>query len=119
MSEITNEVVVKTERGDVVARIRLKNDVLHDHCEWYDSFGMLVAYGFFENGHPFTGTFLNWANFFGDLSKEEPYQAGLYCQDWVTIFEASFLSEPPKYEMVIEAYFKGQKIITAVNVKPS
>lgn len=47
----------------------------------------------FNNGVPLTGTFLNWADFFCDFPKEGPFEAELYCQDWVTIFEAGFLSE--------------------------
>jgi hypothetical protein len=109
MAETAKEVVIKTERGEVVARINLEDAVLHGHCEWYDGWGNLIAYGFFKNGTPFTGTFLNWTKFFGDLRKEDPYDAKAYCKDWVTVFEACFRSESPKYEMVIEAYCKEQE----------
>jgi hypothetical protein len=110
MTRPAEELVIKTADGEVVARLNAKGAALHGHCEWYDLRGDLVAYGFFKDGAPFTGTFLNWAKFFGDLSKEEPYEVTAYCRDWVTIFEASFRSESPKYEMVLEAYRKGQPL---------
>ena len=110
MAKITKDVVIKTDRGDVVARMNLKDAVLDEHCEWYDGLGNLVAYGFFNNGAPLTGTFLNWANFFSDFPQEDPFEGELYCQDWVTIFEASFLSESPKYELVTESYSNGRKL---------
>ena len=109
MAETAKEVVIKTETGEVVARMNLKDAALHSHCEWYDGWGNLVAYGSFKNGIPFTGTFLNWTKFFNELPKEDPYDPAIYCKDWVTIFEACFASEPPKYEMVIETYCKEQK----------
>ena len=110
MAEPAKEVIIETEKGEIVARMTLKDAVLHGNCEWYDGWGNLVAYGFFKSGVPLTGTFLNWAKFFGDLSKENPYDAPAYCKNWVTIFEAGFDSEPPKYEMVIEAYCKGIRL---------
>lgn len=110
MAETAKEIIVKTEGGEIVARMNLKDAVLHGHCEWYDGLGNLVACGFFKNGAPFTGTFLNWTKFFGHIRKEDPYDPKVYCRDWVTIFESGFDSEPPKYEMVIEAYSKGTKI---------
>lgn len=110
MAEKTKEIVIKTTMQDIVARMNLKDTLLHGHCEWYDLRGNLVAYGFFKDGAPLAGTFLNWANFLGELPKENPYDAALYCQDWVTIFEACFASEPPNYKMVIEAYYNGTKI---------
>ena len=110
MAGTTKQVVIKTEMGEVVARISIKGILLHGHCEWFDGRGNLIAYGFFKDSTPFTGTFLNWAKFLGQLSKENPYASAVYCRDWVTIFEACFASEPPKYEMVIEVYYKGTQI---------
>jgi len=110
MTETAKEVVVKSKTGEVVGRMNLENGVLHGHCEWYDGWGNLVACGYFKNGAPFAGTFLNWTKFFGHVRQEEPYDPTVYCQDWVTIFESGFDSEPPKYDKVIEAYSRGTKI---------
>ena len=106
----TREIVIRSDIGDVVARINLDGGVLHGHCEWYDGWGNLVAYGVFKSGLPFTGTFLNWSRFFDDPANIDPYNANDYCNDWVTIFEAGFDSEPPNYERVIEVFWKGQSI---------
>ena len=89
MADTTNEIVIKTAQGTVVARINSKDATLDGHCEWYDTWSNLIAYGFFTNGAPFTGIFLNWAKFFG-LHQEDPYDPKLYCQDWVTLFEVLF-----------------------------
>ncbi len=110
MSARANEIVIERERGEVVARMNLKDAVLDGHCEWYDGWGNLIACGSFKDGVPFTGIFLNWTNFFGHLRKEDPYDPTVYCQDWITMFESSFDSEPPKYELVLEAHYKGQKL---------
>lgn len=107
---MAKEIIVQTSAGAIVARMNLEAGVLHGHCEWYDGWGNLVAYGFFHNGLPFTGTFLNWSRFFDDAATQDPYDANNYGKDWVTIFEAGFDSEPPNYERVIEAYWKGQRI---------
>ncbi len=87
MEETTKGIVIKNDLGEVVARINVRDDVLHGHCEWRDGRGSLIAYGFFKDGAPFSGTFLNWSNFLNQLPKDNPYDAAAYCQDWVTIFE--------------------------------
>jgi hypothetical protein len=110
VAETTKTIVISSERGEVVTRVDMTGAVLHGHCEWYDGESNLVAYGFFKSGVPFTGTFLNWAKFFDEFSKDNPYDPAAYCKDWVTIFEAGFDSEPPKYEMVIEAYWRGERL---------
>jgi len=107
---MAKEVVVQTSAGAIVARMNLEAGVLDGHCEWYDGWGNLVAYGVFKSGLPFTGTFLNWSRFFDDPTNIDPYNANDYCNDWVTIFEAGFDSEPPNYERVIEVFWKGQSI---------
>lgn len=120
MAGITKEIVIKNKLGEIVARINVRDNVLHGHCEWYDGSGNLIAYGFFMNGAPFTGTFLNWTNFLTQLRKENPYDVAVYCQDWVSVFEACFRSELPKYEMVIEAYFNGKNPVTlSAKCKPN
>jgi len=110
MSKKINNILIKNKQNELVALINVKDTVLHGHCEWYDKRGNLIAYGFFKNGAPFTGTFLNWTNFFTELRKENPYDAIVYCQDWVSKFEACFLSELPNYAMVIEAYYNGCRL---------
>ena len=59
MVESTKEIAMNNKLEKIVARINVKDTVLHGHCEWYDGRGNLIAYGFFKNGVPFTGTFLN------------------------------------------------------------
>jgi hypothetical protein len=108
MDATTKELVIKTEVGAVVARINMKGAVLEGHCEWRDGSGDLVAYGFFKDGSPFTGTFLNWSKFFPEPNKAHPYEATTYAQDWVTKFEMVFRSERPKYDMLLEAYYRGR-----------
>jgi hypothetical protein len=110
MASNSEEIVITSDGGQVVARMNSAAGVLHGHCEWFDLWGSLVAYGVFENGVPFTGTFLNWSRFFADTADPNPYDANQYCKDWVTIFEAGFDSESPNYERVIEVYCKGQRI---------
>lgn len=95
---------------EIVARLCVRDRVLHGHSEWYDLRGNLVAYGFFRDGIPIAGTFLNWANFFSQLSRENPYDTASYCQDWITVFEAHFASEPPSYRLVLEAYHNGIRL---------
>jgi len=104
------EIIIRNNREELVARINTRDSLLHGHCEWYDGYGKLMAYGFFDNGVPFSGTFLNWGKFFAEFSKENPFEAALYSKDWVFLFEACFRSEAPKYEKVIEAYYKGAKM---------
>jgi hypothetical protein len=110
MAGTSREMVVKTPLGETVARIGMKDKVLHGHCEWYDLRGNMVAYGFFRDGVPIAGTFLNWANVLGQLDKATPYDAAAYCQDWVTVFEAHYASQPPDYTLVAEAYCNGARI---------
>src|SRR6266705_275734 len=101
MTGITREMAIKSDSGESVSRMNLRDSVLEGRCEWYDGWNNLVSYGVFRDGIPFTGTFLNWTRFFGHLRQEHPYDPTVYCQDWITIFEAGFDSEPPKYEMVL------------------
>lgn len=103
--------VIKNKNDEIVARVGIRDGVLHGHCEWYDGCGKLVAYGLFNSGSPIVGTFLNWARYFSEPDKNSDYAREIYCKDWITVFESGFLSETPKYEMVIEAYYNGQKII--------
>lgn len=110
MADITREIIIKNKMEDIVGRINVKNTILHGHCEWYDGRGNLVAYGYFNHGVPFTGTFLNWTNFLTELPMEKAFDVEMYCQDWVSRFESYFRSESPKYEIVIETYYIGLKI---------
>jgi hypothetical protein len=107
---MTKEVVIRSEWGSVVARLNLDEGILNGHCEWYDGRGNLVAYGVFKQGVPHTGTFPNWARFFSNPNEENVYESQTYCQDWVTTFESMFDSEPPTYEMVLEAYSNGKNL---------
>ena len=116
MSGKSQEVIIRTEQGRAVARINLKGAALHGHCEWYDGAGDLIAYGFFKDGAPFTGTFPNWTKFFSSPGAEDPYDPAVYCRDWVTFFEMSFASSPPNYESVLEAYYKGREYTPAPKV---
>ena len=109
MSGAPKEVIIRTDQGRVVARMNLKDAALDGHCEWYDGAGELIFYGFFKDGAPFAGTFPNWTKFFSGPGAGGPYDPAVYCRDWVTFFETSFASEPPKYELVLEAYYGGRE----------
>jgi hypothetical protein len=106
----TRERVVKTAQGELVGRMNLRDAALQGVCEWYDGHGDLVAFGIFENGAPYTGTFLNWSKHFSGFGSDAPFDPAVYCQNWVTLFEAGYLSESPKYQTVIEAYSRGKKL---------
>lgn len=110
MTGLTKEMVIRNKSGGIVSRMNVIENKLHGHCEWYDGKGDLIAYGIFKDGIPFTGTFLNWAKFLTELDKEYPYNVENYCKDWVTIFETHFLSEQPKYELILEAFFNNEKL---------
>ncbi|MEP6844389.1 MAG: hypothetical protein ABI861_00225 [Panacibacter sp.] len=105
-----NELVITNSSGIIVAKMNVKNSVLDGHCEWRNGEGQLVAYGTFRNGIPYVGTFLNWSVFFAQL-RANPYGIDQYPKDWITLFEESFLSESPKYNMVLESYYNGEKIL--------
>ena len=102
--------VVKDDRQRTVAVMETADGLLNGKCEWYDSKHRLIAFGFFVNGTPRAGTFINWALFFSPEKGLKPYDVGFYCNDWVTIFEASFDSERPQYGRILEAYSDGSKI---------
>lgn len=110
MTAQTGELVIKNGMGNTVALFNVKNDMLHGRCVWFDTNGNLVADGIFKEGIPFTGSFLNWANFFTDVSKAAPYNPKVYGQDWVSRFEECFRSERPKYDMVLETYVDGTRV---------
>lgn len=110
MTEPAEERTIGTASGGIAARVTVKDGVLDGLCEWYDSRGRPVARGSFERGVPHTGTFLNWASYFSDFNGRAPYDAEIYCRDWITIFEAGFFSQSPQYELVSEHYRDGRKI---------
>ena len=111
MSKKSNNILIRNKRNELVAQVGIKNEVLHGHCEWHSGTGHLVAYGLFYDGSPNAGTFLNWAKHFPEFAKYSNYDPEIYCKDWITIFESGFLSEFPKYEMVIEAYCNGVRLM--------
>lgn len=113
MDETTREIVIRNDREEVVARMQVRNGVLHGHCEWYNGLHRLVSYGHFEDGSPYTGTFLNWSKFFSGLHEDNPFDLEAYCRELISVFEASFLSERPTYEIVIEAYYQGTALLQA------
>ncbi|NOU16598.1 MAG: hypothetical protein HOO91_03445 [Bacteroidales bacterium] len=104
-------IIIKNKRNETVGIMGIENGVLHGPCEWYNGQGKLISYGLFNEGYPIAGTFLNWANFSPISDKSNKYDLTFYCTDWITIFESSFLSESPKYEKLIEAYYNGLKLI--------
>jgi len=113
MEETAKEISVQTADGRVVARMNLRNGVLHGLCEWFDGCGNRVARGTFADGVPVTGTFLDWNRFFPGSCGQDPFAPETYGQDWVTKFEASFLSQSPDYGLVSERYRDGQRIAPA------
>jgi hypothetical protein len=108
MPENTEEKIITNNEGRIIAKINYKGKVLNGTCEWYDAIGNLIVYGFFKNGVPFSGTFLNWSHF-SQISKDKPYDPINYCKDWVTIFEAAYDSVDPDYGSLIEVYVRGEK----------
>ena len=110
MTAPTDEIVIQNAIGNTVGRFNVKNELLHGRCVWFDGNGNPVADGIFEEGIPFTGSFLNWANFFPDVSKAAPYDLKVYRQDWVSRFEECFRSQRPKYDMVLETYVDGTRV---------
>ena len=110
MTARTDETVIQNRMGHTVVRFSVKDGLLHGRCVWCDGSGNPVADGVFEQGRPLTGSFLNWANFFSDVSGAAAYDPKVYGQDWVTSFEECFLSERPKYDMVRETYRDGTRV---------
>lgn len=110
MSENNEERIITTAGGRMVANITMKDHVPDGACEWYDPGGNLIVYGYFKKGIPFAGTFLNWAGFSPEISKDKPYDPAVYCRDWITLFEAGYDSEIPDYTNLIEVYSSGKKI---------
>lgn len=109
ISDIT-KIQIEDARGTVVGVLYKKGDQLNGLCEWHNSSGELISFGYFENGLPVAGSFLNWSLFFGPPPDGKPYAITYYNKDWVTSFEESFLSSSPKYEVVLEFYSNGVKI---------
>lgn len=103
--------IIRNKRNELVAKAETKEGVLHGHCEWHNGIGSVISYGLFDDGSPMSGTFLNWAKYFPEFSKYDDYDPSIYCKDWITVFESGFLSESPKYEMVIEAYYNGVRLL--------
>ncbi len=109
MPENAEEKIIINEEGRIIAKININGKVLNGTCEWYDANGNLIVYGFFKNGIPFSGTFLNWSDFSAQISKNNPYDPITYCRDWITLFEASYDSDVPDYKSLIEVYSRGEK----------
>jgi len=107
----TEKIIIKNDLNKIVAVMYVSNSLLNGQCKWYDSRGELISDGEFIRGKPYTGTFINWSNFLGEFNQEYPYDISVYCKDWVTRFEMSFRSERPKYDIVLENYNKGEKVI--------
>lgn len=103
------EKIIVASNGKLVAKMHITANILDGTCEWYDVTGKLLVYGFFDNGIPFSGTFLNWSLFSNQILKDKPYDPSTYCKDWITLFEASYDSEMPDYKRLIEVYVKGEK----------
>lgn len=106
----TEKIIIKDDFDKVMAVMYVNNLLLHGRCKWYNGRGELVSDGEFQNGKPYTGTFINWSNFLGEFNEENPYDTSVYCKDWITRFELSFRSEYPKYDIVLENYYEGEKV---------
>ena len=102
--------VIQNNAGKTVAVMRLKESALDGKCAWYNGQGGLIAYGFFKNGKPWAGTFLNWTLFMQLKDKTRPYNVTNHCQDWVSLFEASYDSETAHYLLLVEVYSDGNRI---------
>ncbi len=105
------EITVKTTNGNIVMVGKLMNDKLEGQCIWYNGAGVEVSKGDFKDGKPFNGTFIDWSLHFNELEKGS-YNSTEYCKDWVTIFEASFLSKKIDYSHLIVVFKEGKRINT-------
>ncbi len=110
MSGKTEDRVIRDHRGKTVAVMQIRDSLLDGKCEWYDGKGGLIACGFFKDGKPWAGTFLNWTLFMPEQDRAQPYDLVTHCKDWVSVFEASFDSEPPQYRKLIEVHSNGERI---------
>lgn len=110
MTEEAGKRIIRDGHHRTVAVMEVKDGLLDGKCEWYDSRGALVAFGFFRKGKPYAGTFINWTRFLPSKQGTQPYELEYYCADWVTLFESSFDSESPQYANVLEAYSNGSQI---------
>jgi hypothetical protein len=110
MAGKSEERIIQDQNGKTVAVMQLKNGVLDGKCEWFNGKGELVVYGFFKEGKPWAGTFLNWTLFMQGQNIKNPYDVAIHCRDWISLFEASFDSEIPHYEKLIEVYSIGKRL---------
>ena len=94
----------------LVAEIGLKDDVLDGKCIWYDRKGNILSVGYFKEGQPYSGTIINWSYFLPNDKELNPFQKEYYCQDWITIYEASYDSDIPDYKVLLETYIRGEKL---------
>ena len=102
------EIEINNPSGQLVLKAQVVNNMLHGKCVWYSSDGKMVSNGTFNNGKPHDGSFLDWSLFFKGDSV--PYDLESYCQDWVSMFESSFLSQRVDYSSVTVVYKDGEKV---------
>lgn len=105
-----DELIVKGESGNIVARMSVRDGELNGQCRWFDGAGELVAVGFFKQGRPWSGTFLNWSSFLPGDEGSPTYSQQRHGRDWITLYESTFDSVAPDYQPIIEAYCKGKRI---------
>lgn len=109
MEHKTTQQIVKNNKQQIVAEIGIKNNKIHGLCIWYNSTQNPITCGLFNEGKPYSGTFINWSLFLPEL-ENNPYKKDLYCKDWVTMFEISHISKEINFNHLIEIYVNGEKI---------
>lgn len=101
-----SQIIIRNQDNNIVAEIGIKEDQLHGLCIWYDSEQSPIVCGLFNNGRPYSGTFANWSliaeNWPGDAFTKQ-----VYCDDWVSFFEASYVSNKRSFNEVIQTYVAG------------
>jgi hypothetical protein len=106
ITPVTKE--VRAPSGQIVARMQVRDGVLDGPCEWFDGHGREVARGTFSHGAPRDGTFLDWSRYQPDL--KDPWTVAQHSKDWITLFEAGYLSQSPDYQLVRVAYQAGVRL---------
>lgn len=102
------EIKVKAESGVVILIGTTSNEQMHGECQWYDTRGIEITSGEFKNGKPWNGTFLDWSLFDEKESVDNAFDIDYYCQDWITFYESSFLSQKVDFSPITIRYKNGK-----------
>lgn len=111
VEEESSKIEVRNEQGIIVLKGFIVDETKMDgECSWFNGKGQKVTQGTFKDGEPWEGTFLDWSLFIDNWKGNNPFEATEYAKDWVTIYEASFLSRKIDYSPVIVSYKNGKRL---------